>query len=68
MSPFQKALSCVSPAEAKALWEALGQYCENQAEYVEMFADEPDFDETAPENLQAAQAVLDRMNAELASL
>lgn len=64
MSPFQKALSHVSPAEAKALWEALGQYCENLGEYVEF---EPE-DEPAAESFEAAQAVLDRMNANLAEL
>ena len=77
MTPYQEALRLVLPHEARALYEALDQYTSNMDDYLSLIneddylslinEDEVEY-EKAVRNLAGAQAVLDRMNANLAAL
>ena len=72
MTTYQSALQNVTAEEAEALFEALGQFCENEGEAVEtaqsVAADAGVSTDGLDDHLVAASAVLDRMNAALAAL
>lgn len=60
-----KALATLSPIEAKAVWNALAQYVENNRDAVEYACEAPD-PETAAD-FAAAEDVLERLDAAIAA-
>ena len=62
-----KIFASVTEEEARAIYKALGQYVENQGELVETSAP-GDLDLTEVTSLKKADAVLQRLDAEMASL
>lgn len=72
LTDLSGALENVTPAEARALWEALGQFVENESEAVALAESTATDAGVSPDGLDddlvAASAVLDRMNGILAAL
>ena len=66
-SVLQAAFSLISAEEAEAVYEALGQFVENGAEQVAL-EDEAGEDTGLKAKVQAAQALLDKMDAALVAL
>lgn len=64
-SILKSAFALLSEAEAEAVWEALGQYVENETDHEEEHLEETG---KAPPHLAAAQTLLDRMNEAIAAL
>jgi len=66
------ALKETSPEEAQAVWEALGQFVENEAEHVEMAICQAEgagvSTDGLDDDLRAASALLDRMNGIITAL
>lgn len=62
---LKSAFALLSEAEAEAVWEALGQYVENEGDFEE---EHKETHGEKPPHLDSARALLDRMNECLAAL